>query len=157
MEYVIRNMSVLIPCQQPSFSNITINFRITKNLSQELAHMWHSSFCSFFIISFNHFIKCLCTLGASPLVQIYQCIQRTIFIKDCYGMLNRKFNCIICEVPSVHVTSKHLSYNIKYKELKLSFCSTQISSKQTEALNYLGTTFWVRIHKYLGHELEIFL
>ena len=26
MEYVIRNMSVLIPCQEPSFSDITINF-----------------------------------------------------------------------------------------------------------------------------------
>ena len=72
-------------------------------------------------------------------------------------MINRKFNCIICEVPSVHVTSKHLSCDIKYKGLKPSFFSTQISSKQTEALNYSGTTFWVRIHKCLGHELEIFL
>ena len=26
MEYVIRNMSVLIPCQEPSFSDITISF-----------------------------------------------------------------------------------------------------------------------------------
>ena len=26
MEYVIRNMSVLVPCQEPSFSDITINF-----------------------------------------------------------------------------------------------------------------------------------
>ena len=26
MEYVIRNMSVLIPFQEPSFSDITINF-----------------------------------------------------------------------------------------------------------------------------------
>ena len=26
MEHVIRNMSVLIPCQQPPFSDITINF-----------------------------------------------------------------------------------------------------------------------------------
>ena len=26
MEYVIFNMSVLIPCQEPSFSDITINF-----------------------------------------------------------------------------------------------------------------------------------
>ena len=26
MEYVIRNMSVLISCQEPSFSDITINF-----------------------------------------------------------------------------------------------------------------------------------
>ena len=26
MEYVIRNMSVLIPCQEPFFSDITINF-----------------------------------------------------------------------------------------------------------------------------------
>ena len=25
MEYVIRNISVLIPCQEPSFSDITIN------------------------------------------------------------------------------------------------------------------------------------
>ena len=25
MEYVMRNMSVLIPCQEPSFSDITIN------------------------------------------------------------------------------------------------------------------------------------
>ena len=26
IDYVIRNMSVLIPCQEPSFSYITINF-----------------------------------------------------------------------------------------------------------------------------------
>ena len=26
MEYVIRNMSVFIPCQEPSFSEITIKF-----------------------------------------------------------------------------------------------------------------------------------
>ena len=33
MEYVIRNMSVLISCQEPSFSDITINFWITKTPS----------------------------------------------------------------------------------------------------------------------------
>ena len=33
MEYGIRNMSVLIPCQQPPFSDITINFWITKTVS----------------------------------------------------------------------------------------------------------------------------
>ena len=26
IDFVIRNMSVLIPCQEPSFSDITINF-----------------------------------------------------------------------------------------------------------------------------------
>ena len=33
MKYGIRNMSVLIPCQQPPFSDITINFWITKTAS----------------------------------------------------------------------------------------------------------------------------
>ena len=33
MEYGIRNMSVLIPCQQPPFSDITQNFWITKTAS----------------------------------------------------------------------------------------------------------------------------
>ena len=33
MEYVMRNMSVLIPCQEPSFSDITINFLVTKTTS----------------------------------------------------------------------------------------------------------------------------
>ena len=33
MEYVIRNMFLLIPCQQPPFSYITINFWITKTTS----------------------------------------------------------------------------------------------------------------------------
>ena len=33
MEYVMHNKSVLIPCQEPSFSDITINFSITKTTS----------------------------------------------------------------------------------------------------------------------------
>ena len=33
MEYVIHNMSLLIPCQQPPNSNITINFWTTKTAS----------------------------------------------------------------------------------------------------------------------------
>ena len=33
MEYVIINMSLSIPYQEPSFSDITINFRITKTTS----------------------------------------------------------------------------------------------------------------------------
>ena len=34
MEYLISKMSVLIPRQEPSFSDITINFRITKTTSR---------------------------------------------------------------------------------------------------------------------------
>ena len=33
MEYVIRNMSVLTPCQEPYFSDIAINFRLIKTTS----------------------------------------------------------------------------------------------------------------------------
>ena len=63
-------------------------------------------------------------------------------------MLNRKFNCIRCELPSVHVTSKHLSENIKQKELL--HCGSPKNSKETEALHYSDTTFWVRTPPVLG-------
>ena len=63
------------------------------------------------------------------------------FYQRLLSVLNRKFNCIRCELPSVHVTSIHLSYNIKEKELQLSFCGIPISSKKTNALHYSGTTF----------------
>ena len=58
-------------------------------------------------------------------------------------MLNREFYCIGWELPSVHVTSKHLSLNIIQKELRLSSCGSPISSKGNEASHYLGATFWV--------------
>ena len=82
MEYVMHNISVLIPCQRPSFSDTTIKILITKTTCPRSQHMWHSSFC-FFIISVNHFIKCSCTLAAVPLDQIYKCLSKAIFIKDC--------------------------------------------------------------------------
>ena len=31
------------------------------------------------------------------------------FYQRLLSMLNRKLNCVRCELPSVHVTSKHLS------------------------------------------------
>ena len=58
-------------------------------------------------------------------------------------MLNRELHDIRWELPSVHVTSKHLSQNIKIKELQLSSCRRPISSKESEASHYLGATFWV--------------
>ena len=58
-------------------------------------------------------------------------------------MLNREFYCTRWELPNVHVTSKHLSQNVIKKELRLSSCSNPISSKRTEASDYLGATFWV--------------
>ena len=58
-------------------------------------------------------------------------------------MLNREFYCIPWELPSVHVTSKHLSQNIIEKELRLSSCDSPISNKGTEASHYLRASFWV--------------
>ena len=58
-------------------------------------------------------------------------------------MLNREFYCIGWELPSVNVTSKHLSQNIIWKELGICSCGSPISSKGAGASHYLGATFWV--------------
>ena len=51
-------------------------------------------------------------------------------------MLNRKLNCIRCELP---------------------ICGIPISSKQTEAFYYSGTAFGYELHQFFGDKLETFL
>ena len=69
-------------------------------------------------------------------------------------MLNRKFYYIRCELPSVHVTSKHIP--IKKKELRLSFCGRPISSTEIQALQDSGTTFSSQTPPMFGKQTRIF-